>query len=72
MTDFISKIGAPGEIRTPDRLVRRLVLEPTQHLESTVDLPYPLGNSFRNSCAEPPGFAGFRPFLFPTTRRGAW
>lgn len=60
------KNGAPGEIRTPDRLVRRLVLEPAQHPESTVDLPYSLGNSFAEFRAKRADFTEFRPFLFPS------
>ena len=35
---FISKIGAPGEIRTPDLLVRSQALYPTELRARTFDL----------------------------------
>ena len=66
MTDFLGKNGAPGEVRTPDHLVRSQVLERSYRVVFVQKVAALAGNIFRSFCALSTCFSATRPVLFPS------
>ena len=66
MTRKSLKNNAPGEIRTPDHLVRSLVLERSYLTVFVPKIAALLGNIFRSFCALSVCFYVTRPVLFPS------
>ena len=66
MTDFIGKNGAPGEIRTPDHLVRSQVLKRSYTSVFIQKVACLLGNTFASFRALSTCFYVTWPVLFPS------